>query len=179
MANQKITPEEQLKRALKRKNRAIAAENRAKEQLRKAEQRVKYELGGLAVKAGCKGIDLKTLFGALCFTSAMLRVHPAREEAQVYFQRVGFAAWERFEVEKDLKFLRDLSEEERTAILSELLELIQTHPFPGNDHATRPAPARPSQQPQTQRQTPEIAPRQPAGRPLTPSSTHSGFDEEA
>ena len=179
MPKVKLTPEEQLKRALERKNRAIAAENRAKTQLRKAEQRIKYELGGLAVKAGFKGFPLKTVFGSLCFASAMLRVHPAGKEVEDYFQRLGLAAWERFEVAKDLKFLKDLSEQERSAILAELFELIQKHPFPGNDHIAKPMPARPSFQPQTQNQTPKVESRQPAGRPLTPSATHAGFDEEA
>lgn len=179
MPNVKLTPEEQLKRALERKNRAIASENRAKAQLRKAEQRIKYELGGLAVKAGFKGLSLKTVFGSLCFASAMLRVHPAGKEVEDYFQRLGMAAWERFEVEKDLKFLKDLSEQERTAILSEMFELVQRHPFPGNDHTARPMPARPSLQSQTQCQTAKIESKQPTGRPLTPSVAHAGFDEEA
>lgn len=179
MATKKLTPEEQLQLAQKRKNRAIVAENRAKAQLRKAEQRIKYELGGLAVKAGFKGLPLKTVFGSLYFASAMLRVHPAGKEVEDYFQRLGLAAWERFEVEKDLKFLKDLSEQERTAILSELFELIQRHPFSGNDHTVRPTPARPSLQPQTQNQTSKVESKQPAGRPLTPSATHAGFDEEA
>jgi len=179
MATKKLTPEEQLQLAQQRKNRAIIAENKAKEQLRKAEQRIKYELGGLAVKAGCKGLDLKTVFGALCFASAMLRDHPAGKEVEDYFQRLGLAAWERFEVEKDRKFLKDLSEKERTAILSELFELIQSHPFPVSDLIARSTPARPSLQPQMQRKTSKIDPRQPAGRTLTPSAAHAGFDEEA
>ncbi len=174
-----LSPEEELARAQQRKNRALEAEKRAREKIRKIEQLTKYEFGGLAVKAGLKGMDLKTIFGVLCFGSSMLRENTSGQEFERFFHHIGAGAWERFEIEKDRKLFKNLSEEETQTILSDIGGLIRKNPLPGYGAQPMPpklaTPSGPSQSPPQQ----QAEASQSAGRPLTPSAGHAGFDEEA
>lgn len=162
----KNTPEEELQLAQQRKNRAIAAEKRAREKIRKADQRVKCELGGLATKAGLKETDRKTVFGILCFGSDLVRTGQTPEQFADFFQRVGAAAWERFAIEKDRKLFKDLTEEETRRLLSDVAAVARSLPFPSFG----------SNAPVTKNQTPSAQPTK--KRQLVQSSGLAGFEEE-
>ncbi|MBF0482996.1 MAG: conjugal transfer protein TraD [Desulfovibrionaceae bacterium] len=176
----KLSPEKQLEKALQRKNRAIDSVVRARERFRKAEQRTKYELGGLATKAGLKDMDLKTVFGIMCFGSSMIRTNGTGDEFKSFFHQVGDAAWSRFEIEKDRKFFKDLSLTEVEQLLLDVGVVIKSLPQFRCVQGTQPVVRKstPQQAQSTQKTTPgENAPKQ--ERRLVPSTGHAGFDEEA
>ncbi len=162
----KPTPEKELENALQRKNRAIKAEKNAREKIRKADQRVKYELGGLATKAGFRGTDRKTVFGVLCFGSVLLRTGPNQQQFEEFFQRLGTAAWERFAIEKDKKLFKDLTYEETQRLLSDIASVAQSFPFAQFSSNAKTKIANPQPQPPVEK------------RQLVTNTTHAGFEEE-
>ncbi len=162
----KPTPEKELENALQRKNRAIKAEKNAREKIRKADQRVKYELGGLATKAGFRETDRKIVFGVLCFGSVLLRTGSNTQGFEGFFQRLGTAAWERFAIEKDKKLFKDLTYEETQLLLSDIASVAQSFPFAQFGGKAKTEFADPQPQPPVEK------------RQLVTTTTHAGFEEE-
>lgn len=96
----KMTPEEALERAEQRQVKAALAVQKAREALRKKENRRKYELGGLIVKAGLKDEQNELILGILM--NGFFYLKKNREEAEKQFKKLGFDKIKSDEQKKDL-----------------------------------------------------------------------------
>jgi hypothetical protein len=83
----KMTPEEVLEKAEQRQVKAALAVQKAREALRKKENRRKYELGGLIVKAGLKDESNELILGVLMYGFFSLKKN--REECEKQFKKIG------------------------------------------------------------------------------------------
>ena len=83
----KRTAEEILKRAQERQMKATLAVQKAKEVIRKKENRRKYELGGLVVKAGLVDESNELILGILMYGFRALKKN--RKECEGQFEKLG------------------------------------------------------------------------------------------
>lgn len=83
----KRTPEEILEKAEQRQVKAALAVQKAREVLRKKENRRKYELGGLIVKAGLVDESNDLILGVLMY--GVLALEKNHEEWEKRFKKLG------------------------------------------------------------------------------------------